>query len=157
MSNRGRHPSHLMVLPFCNRDFEPHCGDIFPEPDGNGSRRQPGIFGEDSDESGASSFPGNDYTLLQTVDRLLIGNPLDLNEIRLRVLELRIGEPMLEGIVVRQEQKPFAVPIQSPNRVDIMGKRSEFCKGLMTRMRGELRDYTIGFIEGVTPWTRISL
>jgi hypothetical protein len=148
VADRRGHAADLAVAAFADRDAQPAIGDARADADRRDARPEIGR-GDPFDVGGAGGAVLQHDALPQPVERGLVGLALDLHEIGLGQLELRIRDPRLEATVVGQQQQPFAVPIQPPRRIDpahVDELRQRRARRGGARV-GELAEDVVGFVE----------
>jgi hypothetical protein len=117
-ANRGGHPADLPVAALGDGELEPGGGNGFPEPDGRDSWGQVRGGLDKTDLCRAGWTVVQDDSGSQERERLLFGNAFDLGEIRLREMELRTGELVLQPAHGGQEEQPFAVEIEAAGWIE---------------------------------------
>jgi len=148
VADRGGHPADLAVAAFADRDPQPAIGDARADADRGHARPEIGC-GDPFDLGGAGGAVLQHDAVAQGIERGLARLALDVHEIGLGQLELRIRDPRLEATVVGQQQQPLAVPIEPPRRIDA-GHLDELRQRRARRRRllvGELAEDVIGFVE----------
>jgi len=148
VADRGGHPADLAVAAFADRDPQPAIGDARAHADRRHARPEVGRV-DPFDLGGAGGAVLQYDAVAQGIERGLARLALDLNEIGLGQLELRIRDPRLEATVVGQQQQPLAVPIQPPRRIDARHRDElrQRCARGGRLLVGELAEDVIGFVE----------
>ena len=73
--------------------------------------------------------------------------PFHLSPVGLGVAELGIGQPVLESAVVGEQDKPFAIVIESADGVDIRNRDIVGQGAFVLFGSRELADYVEGLVE----------
>ena len=99
MADRSQHPLHLVLAAFVEDQLDPAGAD----PAGTGG-------------SGASVLEVD--AVAQPLQVLLVRIPLDVCDVRLLDAVARVGEPMREAPVVREQERSRRVGVEPPDRDD---------------------------------------
>jgi len=145
---RCRHPPHLPVSAFCQRQFDPCRRDQLSETDRRIPRWQLRLALQDP--CGRRQCPAvlDHHTLPQLSNLILDRRPLNLGPIGTGMGESRIGQPVLQISVGGQQQQPFTVQIQPPGRVDIRHRNVVLQRRpARARLVRELRQHPVGLVE----------
>ncbi len=151
MTDGCGHPADLPVSPFGESDFQPSGGDGFAEADGDGSWGESRV-GRQQVHGCREHVPAVEgkRTVGQRVEGVLVWNPFHLSEVCAGVMVPGSEEAVIQQGAVGQQQKAFAVCVESSGGVDIVRKGSEGSQGRVTpRMKtfGELRENAEGLME----------
>ena len=145
--DRGGHAADLAVAAFADRYLQPAIGDARADPDRRHAR--PEVGGGDPLDVGAGRAILQQDAAPQPIERVLAGIALDLHEIGLGQLELRVRDPRLEATVVGQQQQPFAIAVEPPRRID--ARHIDELRQRRARARtvhvGELAEDVVRFVE----------
>jgi hypothetical protein len=90
-------------------------------------------------------------TLSEEFQRFGIGQAFDLDKIRPGMLMLRIGQSVLDPIVVSEKEQSFTVRVKPAGRVHGLWKRSVVGKRLPRPLAGELRKNAVWLVEEYDP------
>jgi hypothetical protein len=75
------------------------------------------------------------------------GDALHLNEVHAFMAESRFQKPVFHFPIVRQEEEPFAVSIQSPDRVDVLREWAIRTQCPASGTVGKLTQDAVGLVE----------
>ena len=112
--------------------------------DRSGKRRR---LGQQLDLGRTGRAVVQDDAPAQGLERLVIGDPLDLDQIRLGMLEPRVGEAMGQPAVVGQEQQALAVAVEPADRVDPRDRHERLERGPALGV-AELAEDVVGLEQG---------
>lgn len=144
MTDSSGHFADLTIASFAEGEFDPTGRDVLTKADGRIARREvrANLFGF----GGESYFSLDDDTLAQFLQSVLGHLPFDLCPISSGVRVFRIEEFGVQSGLVGKKKKPFAVAVESSERVNIFGKTEFRQRALSGMLRRELRKDAVGFV-----------
>lgn len=80
----------------------------------------------------------NYHTVSKSADRIRVRETFNLDEVGPWMAELRIGDRLLELVVVGQKEKALAVCVKPASSIDVGRKRAELLQCRPTPRIGEL-------------------
>ena len=114
----GGHSAHLTVAALGENQLDPGRWDQAAEPDGGIARWQRRLGVQHPDTRRTRLAALNHHALSELGQGCFRRRPLHLSPIRARVLEPRIGKPVLQRSIAGEQQQPLTVRIQAPGGKD---------------------------------------
>jgi hypothetical protein len=124
MPYSSSHSSDLTIPTFPNGYFQPCRRYALPKPDRNRTRRKIGNLCQERYFCWFRFLSLENDSCSQSLERVFRWDAFDLHKIGSGVMKGWFGEPMLDGVIVGQEEKALAIGIQASYGIDIAGKRA---------------------------------
>ena len=144
MSHHCGHPPNLAIAAFMQSNFQPGCWDVLAKANWRVSRRQAGLSRQKFHLRRACSLSLDQDAFSELPQRCFVRSALHLHPICPRVLEARIGEPVLQSAIVGEQHQAFTVMIQPPARIEIF-YGNEIRKALS--LTGKLAEHSIRLMK----------
>jgi len=147
----GCHFSHLPVSSFLQCDAQPCRRYVLPPANWYTARQHRGVLSQEFHIGRFCLLSFDSDTLSEEFQRFGIGQAFDLDKIRPGMLMLRIGQSVLDPIVVSEKEQSFTVRVKPAGRVHGLWKRSVVGKRLPRPLAGELRKNAVWLVEEYDP------
>jgi len=118
MTDSGSHLADLPVSPLGELDLKPSRWDVFPKSDGNRPRRYLRFLVQEPHVSFLRSLSFDEDPGAEVSERFIVRNVLNLNDVCAGVPELWLEQPVLQLVVVREDEESFTLGIKSSDGVD---------------------------------------
>ena len=148
MSHRSRHAPHLPVTPLAQAQLDPEIPHIFSKAHRRiarwkfrlgiqkpGPRRQRGLAVKHD-------------TIAQLPQSRFVRQALHKHMVGFFHMVRRREQTRVPTRLVREQQQPLGVRIQTPNRINPLRKSKLRQRTVRAAIRRELREHAIGFVEG---------
>ncbi len=149
MAYRGGHFSNLTIPSFPQHKLKPPNRNGLAKSNRNGSRRERRVRIKESRLCRFRPPAIDDNPSSKSLKRGVIGNSLNLNPIRSRVFEFWVGPAMVDFVVVREQEEPFAFCVESADGVHLTRKGAEVFQRRVFSIRRELGENAVGFVEEI--------
>src|SRR5262249_26440133 len=120
MAHGCGHPTHLAISSFGQCDLQPRCRHALAKTDGRIARGKLRLLAQQADSRRTRAVVTDENAGSKALPRFFIRNAFDLRQVSSLMLELRIREPMLQGAVAGQQQKAFAVLIETTSSINVL-------------------------------------
>jgi len=119
MPDRRGHPPYLTIAAFSQYDFYPRSRHGFAEADGRIARRQTGVRCQKLNFRRSCPLSLDHHAPAELPQGIMVRDAFHLYPIGARMLEPRIGKPVLQSAIISEQHETFTVMIKTAARIDV--------------------------------------